>query len=173
MSVSAVASTRIGSPGDAEALGTPVVVDRARLTVAPRRAGTGIQQHADDGEVEVRAQALCIRPALQSAIELALAVHPSRGEMSPAAVIGNVELPITTPRDVGDCTRRGGQLRPIDAEMVRVARFDGARDVAAALADRARRQELDRRRRCDAQHHSDRPLVAIRCSAFGTSPSVK
>ena len=43
---------------DAEALRAREALAGRRLDVAPRRAGAGIEQHADDGEVDLRARAL-------------------------------------------------------------------------------------------------------------------
>ena len=92
------------------------------------------------------------------------------GKMAPAAVIRNFERRIAAARDVRDRAPRKLEFRAVDAEVSRVARFDGARDVRAALADRAGGEQFGGGCLRDGRHHSPRPFVLSRDRASGASP---
>src|SRR5439155_14052532 len=81
-----------------ETLGTRVTHAGLALDVMPCRTRTGIEQHTDDGKIDPGAGARRRIAARQCAIELGGAIDATCLEMTPAAVIGNVQIGIAATR---------------------------------------------------------------------------
>ena len=81
----------------------------------PCRTRTGIEQHTDDGKIDPGAGARRRIAARQCAIELGGAIDATCLEMTPAAVIGNVQIGIAATRHgVHACGCEGtGQSRMV------------------------------------------------------------
>src|SRR5258706_216541 len=77
---------------DAQPLGTREALAGFRLDITPGGTRARVEQHADDGEVDLRPRALGRRAAGQRAPELAAAIDAARFEMAPAAVVRNDKI---------------------------------------------------------------------------------
>jgi hypothetical protein len=162
---------------DAEALRAHERGAAVAFGIAPPRPGTGVEQHADDREVDARARRLGRRGARERAIEHGLAIDPARLEVAPPAVIRDVEVRKALARDIrGD---GGGRVKAcsVEREVRRRAGRHAGRDVRAALSNgRERQQGCDgwrgERARACAGHRS-RPRVRASCAASGGASSLK
>ncbi len=127
----------------AEALGAGEALAGRGLDVAPVRAGAGVEQHADHGQVDHRAGACRVRPTCAS---VGRAVDAAGLEMAPAAVVRDRSGRGSASRvDVGHLGGGRRQRVVVDAEPGRVAACARAR--AGAGRARARRSWCAARRR--------------------------
>ena len=121
------------------------VSDRAvGEAIAPISACAGVEEHADDREVEGRARlGGSVRP-LRGRRERCPAVGARIHEMPPARVEGNVERRIVLAHDRDHVIRRRGQPAAIDPPMVEAPCLAEPQHLMRALAHRLRGQEAER-----------------------------
>ncbi len=104
----------------AQPLGARVARPARHLDVAPCRPRAGVEQHADDRQVDLRARALGRRAAGERTLEFRAAVHAAGLEVPPAAVVRDGEVRIAAARHVRDAFGRVAQARTVDAEVARL-----------------------------------------------------
>jgi hypothetical protein len=123
----------------AQAFGAAVFTARpfvlGGFEVAPFRAGAGIQQYADQGQVDLRACAAGRRGRGQRLIELAQAVHPAGFKMPPAAVVPNAQVGVAGAGDFGDQRGGGAHGAVVDSEPGGFAAARALKQGAGAGAD--------------------------------------
>ena len=105
------------------------------LGVAPLRPGPGVQQHAHHREVDARARHCSRGAARQQRVELALAVHPARLEVAPAAVVRNLQVRKALARERRHALRQGGQGTAVQLEVARAAFLHRTGHGRTACAD--------------------------------------
>ena len=156
--------------GYAESFG-PCVDRSAGFLPAPVGAGPGVEQYADHGQVQTGACQCFVLPGTDQAAQCLHPIDTAGFEMSPAAVIGDVQPGILAERQLGDEPCSVCAPAVVNAEPGRVAGFHRGGDVGAALADRGRfAQGAHRLGRLRV--HRPRPLMALRVSRSSRSPSV-
>ena len=122
----------------------------AALVIAPVGSGAGVEQHADDGEIERgAAHGGGVRP-IDRLGDRRPAVDAAGGEMAPAAVEGNVEIGISGTRGGHHLVGAGVEAIAIDREMIEPPGEPMPQEPVRALAHRrsgeeAMRQPLLRR----------------------------
>ena len=113
----------------------PTVGARSRVAIGPARPGAGIEQHADDGEVECGARALGRVAPRRGAVDRGPAIVAADHEMPPARMERHVE------RGIGLARRRddevGGRVEPRQDRCGNAAARPRARSPAADARARA------------------------------------
>ena len=102
------------------------------LVVMPVGAGAGIEQHADQREIDARTRQAGTAERAQQRVDLVLAVDAAGLEMAPAAVIRDLQVGESPARQGGDALRDGRQRAAVEAEVRRVAALHRGGDRMAA-----------------------------------------
>ena len=116
------------------------------FTVAPVRAGAGVEQDARDREVETPPRSFrraCVGHVRGQACP---AVHPAGLEMAPAAVVGDIEAGIGLSDDREHIAGRRVELLRMDAEVIEPPVLRGGEDDGASRAHRGGRSQGAERR---------------------------
>ena len=143
--------------------------------IAPLSPGSGVEEHADDREVDPRPRALVRRAVRQGAIELPRAVATTHVEVPPATVQRHAKIGIAGPGGRGHELGRDVNASEIDVEVSEPVVEPSGQHRAGALANRPGSSQIGDRgvgRRVGA-HGSPRPLRRASSAASGTSPFVK
>ena len=144
------------------------------LGEGPVRPGPGVEQHADDAEIEADAGDLLAGLVLQHPGERAPAVAPAGGEMPPARMIGDGEVRVVVADHRRDIVRRHVQPFRVQPEMRQGVTLRQRQHGVSPPPDRRRvaqqgelrgglRPVLRRAHSC-----SPRPLVMASSAASGT-----
>jgi hypothetical protein len=141
---------------DRQSFGAREALARGGLGVVPVRPRAGIEQHAHQHQVDVRAGALPrIDPLSEQLVEVLQPVDAASFEVAPAAVVRNGVPGIALARDLGHRARRIVQrVGAADAEPLRLAPARARQQRGRALADCGR----------GAQHGGGtRGVAGVRC----------
>ncbi len=125
---------------DREAFGAGERGAGARFAVAPRGAGSGVEQHAGNDQVDAHPGAFEAHGLGRKGAALRKAgpaVDATRLEMPPTAVVRHAEARIALANHLRDVCGGGGQAFGVPREMGGLSGFDPGRDLAAVLANRA------------------------------------
>ena len=166
--------------GHREPFGAGEGLSAGRFDIFPVGASAGVEQHADDGQVDhgVGAQRRVLAP--EQAVEFGLAVDAAGFEVAPAAVEGNVQFGIALFGGRDNGVRRVGDAVVMHRPPLRFAAAGPCQQLARAFPDGlGGAQDVGRALRLGAADGagghgaSPRPLAFFSSSASGTGPGVK
>ena len=155
---------------------------RSRLAVAPLRAGAGVEQHADDDQIDQRARASRRRAARCRPRARPSGRRRPRRSAASGCEAGCRRSRIARARHVGDdaappIVQAGAQ---VDAKVRELAARRAARAIALRSARASPRGDAQlprasarRAHRLDAHSSSPRPLALASSPRVGIGPSVK
>ena len=107
--------------GDTEAFGSSQHESRARLQVAPVRSRAGIEEHAHQGQVDLRPRPPGGIGVAEPLVERAATIDPAGLEVAPAAVERNLQRRIAAARHRRDFSRGAVEPGVVDDEFGRAA----------------------------------------------------
>ena len=124
---------------DTQPFGAHVALAGRGFEVRPARPGAGVEQHADERQVDPRARRRGGAAVGEPGVQRVPAIDPAGFEMAPAAVHRDQgEIGETLARQRRNALRHRIEPAALEPEMSRRAGLDRARDVGAARADRRR-----------------------------------